>query len=184
MYRRETLVFQYGSNMSTARFNANNRLAGAATAVSLARTVKRFRFDFTVWSKDNECAAADIVLDGSGRQIWGVLYSIPTDRISRDTTPDGTRALDSIEGEGTNYLRHRIAVLRSDINGPSTEALTYVVKERRAGLRTSLQYARHILCGLREHDAPTDYVQYVIAQIVMNNPDLDEALRQLGEGAA
>ncbi len=183
MCRVETLVFQYGSNMSTARFNANNRLAGAATAVSLARTVKRFRLDFTVWSRDNECAAADIVLDGSGWQIWGVLYSIPTDRISRDTTPDGTRALDSIEGEGTNYLRNQIAVLRSDINGPSTEALTYVVKERRAGLRTALQYARHILCGLREHDAPADYVQYVIAQIVMNNPDLDEALRPLGEGA-
>ena len=181
---QETLVFQYGSNMSTARFNANNRLAGAATVVSLARTVKRFRFDFTVWSKCNGCAAADIVLDNSGRQIWGVLYSIPTDRIYRDTTPDGTKALDSIEGEGINYLRHRIAVLRSDINGSSTEAVTYVVKERRAGLRTSLQYARHILCGLREHDAPTDYVEYVIAQIVMNNPDLDKALSQLGEGAA
>jgi hypothetical protein len=79
------LVFQYGSNARSERLNANDRLCGDARPVGIAHTQDYYELDFTVWSKKNKCAAADIV-PGSGRKIWGVLYEIPDYLIRRETS--------------------------------------------------------------------------------------------------
>lgn len=172
-----TLVFQYGSNMSTARFNAPDRLDGAAELVGPAHTVEPFRFDFTVWSRNNQCAAADIVLDPSGRQIWGVIFDVPTNRIYRDTAPPGTKALDAIEGEGGNYSREQIKVYIGGSTDSEREVVTYVVRDRKKGLRTSAEYIEHILCGLYEYAASADYIAYIRDRIIENNPELKERIR-------
>lgn len=162
------LVFQYGSNTSVQRLNAPDRLCGDARSLGLAFTLEAFELDFTVCSKKNKCAAADII-PNSGRQIWGVLYEIPDNLISRDTSGK-RKSLDEIEGK--KYERMKIRVCKAIDPETPTEALTYVVIDREYNLRTSHKYVTYILKGLREHGAPTDYIEYVKGRIINNNPDL------------
>lgn len=177
-----TLVFQYGSNMSTARLNHADRLAGDAKPICMARTAKPFKFAFTVWSKTNTCAAADIISDHNGRSVYGVVYSIPDFLLSRDTARRHKRkSLDEIEGEGTNYVRTTIDLIKTD--GSKLNAITYVVKERKTGLTTSLAYVQHILDGLKEHVLPDEYRQYVVSRIIENNHELEKEIPAINHNA-
>ncbi len=177
-YYTVALVFQYGSNMSVARLNGADRLGGDAKAISIARTVELFDLVFSVWSKGNDCAAADLLQSHTGRNIYGVLYEIPDFLLSRDTAKEkGRKSLDTIEGEGTNYVRAMIDVVTND--GVTVRALTYFVKNKQANLKTSAAYVSHIVAGLREHNMPEEYCQYVRSKIVENNGDLRDALPAL-----
>lgn len=164
-----TLIFQYGSNMSSERLNSADRLNGDARSQGLAITSGNYDLDFTVWSKTNNCAAADII--SGGRQLYGVLYEIPDDLLKRETAGD-RKSLDSIEGKGINYKRQTIQV--SLLTDPDTpiNAWTYTVINKTNEFKTELPYVHHILQGLREHNAPLEYIEYVISRIIRNNPDL------------
>ena len=35
-----------------------------------------------------------------------------------------------------------------------------------------MAYVQHILGGLKEHDIPVEYCQYIISRIIQNNPEL------------
>jgi hypothetical protein len=164
-----SLVFQYGSNTSFHRLNSSERLNGAAKIVTPAYTVEYFELDFTVWSNHNKCAAADIVPNGITR-IWGVIYEIPDTLIYRELS-GSNRSLDSIEGEGTNYQRTNINVI-SKFDTKITSVLTYVVRERKNGLITSVEYASEIINGLKSHDIPREYLAYVYERILLNNSKL------------
>jgi hypothetical protein len=169
------LVFQYGSNMSVSRLNGGDRLAGGAKFISIATTAERFELVFSVWSKSNNCAAADLMKSSTGRTVFGVLYEIPDFLLSRDTAKkNGRKSLDEIEGEGTNYVREMIDVVTKE--GVAVRALTYVVKSRKENLKTSEAYVGHILVGLQEHCMPMEYRQYVRSRIVKNNEDLRDVL--------
>lgn len=169
------LVFQYGSNMSVARLNSADRLTGDAKLVCVATTVEPFELVFSVWSKTNNCAVADLLPSDAGRTAYGVLYEIPDFLLSRETAREkGRKSLDAIEGEGTNYVRAMIDVITDD--GATVRATTYVVKNRQANLKTSAAYVSHILAGLREHNMPAEYCQYVQSKIIENNEDLRDAL--------
>jgi len=165
-----TLVFQYGSNADSERLNSNDRLRGDAQQRGIAYTEDDFELDFTVQSKSNQCAAADIV-SGSGRKIWGVLYEIPDHLIRRETSGD-RKSLDAIEGEGVNYRKVPISLRRADGTSLEQEVITYVAIKRQSGIQTSLEYASHIVLGLREHNVPEDYIEYVKGRIIANNPAL------------
>lgn len=169
------LVFQYGSNMSVVRLNCKDRLAGDAQALYVARTAEPFDLMFTVWSKSNDCAAADLVSGKTGRSIYGIVYEVPDFLLCRDTAKQHNRkSLDAIEGEGTNYARAMIDLIKGD--GSTVRAMTYLVKNRSADLKTSLAYVNYILLGLREHGIPDEYYQYVRSRIIDNNSDLADAL--------
>ena len=168
-------VFQYGSNMSAARLNHSDRLAGDAKAIGVAMTVEPFEFGFTVWSKSNTCAAADIAPGAAGVRIYGVVYEIPDSLISRDTAKtQGRKSMDAIEGEGMNYVRQTLELERLD--GAKLTAMTYVVKDRKVNLKTSLPYVQHIFDGMKENDIPIDYQRYIAARIIENNPALQDQL--------
>ena len=171
------IVFQYGSNMSVRRFNSEDRLAGDAKPIGVASTVEPYELAFTVWSRRGQCAAADIFPNGASRSIYGVLYDIPDFLLSRDTArARGRKSLDAIEGAGGNYVRKEIDVVTPDEENRT--ALTYVVKNRRTNLKTSLAYVRHILCGLKEQGLPEDYFQYVLSRVIENNSELRPSLPQ------
>lgn len=173
-----TLVFQYGSNMSVARLNSNDRLDGDAKTIGVARTAESFELMFSVWSKTNNCAAADLVPSKIGRSVYGVVYDIPDFLLSRDTAKIHNRkSLDQIEGEGNNYVRKTIDLVKAD--GSRFSAITYVVKDRKTDLKTTLSYVRHILVGLKEHDIPNEYYQYVQSRIIENNGELEQALLEM-----
>lgn len=165
------LIFQYGSNISTARLNARERLDGDATVISIVSTVHKFDIAFTVWSNSNGCAAADIVQSDTGRRIYGVLYEIPDYLIDRESARAvNRRSLDAIEGAGRNYERTEISVVLPD--GTEKTAITYVVRKRSTSLHTSKDYAQHIVDGLHEHKLPEEYRHYVVSKIEENNPSL------------
>ncbi len=172
-----SLVFQYGSNMCLKRVNHADRLAGDAKLIGIASTVSRFNLEFTVFSKTNECAAADITPSEEGRNIFGVVYEIPDFLIPRETAKKvGRKSLDAIEGEGTNYTREKVDLVKPD--GTEFSALTYVVREKRQDLKTSLAYVKHILNGLKESQIPGEYYQYVVSQIIKNNAILKSELHE------
>ena len=169
------LVFQYGSNMSSVRLNSEVRLQGEAVPLGLAITEDPFDLDFTVFSPQNGCAAADLTPNGS-RRIVGILYEIPEERVLRERS-GGLRTLDDVEGEGEAYVRTTIRVTRAESERGPEVAATYLVKTPRAGIRTCAAYAHHILAGLREHRAPDEYVAYVKDRITRNNPELAAVIR-------
>jgi len=157
------LIFQYGSNTSQVRLNSPDRLNGAATLLGLVVTKDCFDLDFTVFSTKNRCAAADIK-PGGGRPIWGALYDIPGDRVIRELAGKH-RCVDAIEGR--RYERVPISICWPDGRDVEGEVWTYTVleAERRTDLQTTGAYGAHILDGLRDLNAPTDYIDYVQGQI-------------------
>ena len=165
-----TLVFQYGSNCLDSEINSKKRLRGDAKFVDIAETVEDFELAFDVQSAERGCAASDIVRKPGGK-VWGVLYEVPDYLIARETAKArGRKSFDQIEGEGTNYKRETIKVCRPD--GEIVPALTYTVKSPKPGLKTNIDYVRHIVSGLREHGVQDEYIAKVKAIAAANNPDI------------
>lgn len=162
------LVFQYGSNTSSIRLNSGDRLCGDAMDRGLVCTEDSFELDFDIWSTCNDCAAADI-REGQGRPIWGVLYDVP-DHLIRRETAGLRRSLDAIEG--SHYGRRPIRVRWPNGSSVAGDVITYTVLSPEHGLRTSIEYAAHIIAGLREHGAHNEYLAYVKERVIANNPDL------------
>ncbi len=167
------LVFQYGSNTSEVRLNSENRLNGTAKKIEIVYTLDKFDFDFTVWSKGNKCAVADLIPNGKNN-IWGVLYKIPDERVFRNMKKGKEKCLDQIEGEGYNYKRIKIKVSNTKGEIIDDEVYTYVALDikREDNLKTNKDYVTHIINGLNENKIPNDYIDYVIGKINNNNPNI------------
>ncbi len=171
------LIFQYGSNCLDAQINSDDRLCGDARFVCIAETVEECELAFDVWSKNRQCAAADIVTS-TGKHVWGVVYDVPDfliDRISAKA--QGRTSLDAIEGAGRNYQRKAIAVRMQ--SGQVAYAITYRVREPRHGLKTSLEYVRYIVQGLRERGISSAYIDEVKRLAQANNPEIGSQLQEL-----
>jgi len=170
-------VFQYGSNILSTRINSDDRLRGDALLIGTAYTEYDHELEFTIWSRTNNCAVADI-LPGQGRKIWGVIYNIPENLIRRETS-DIRKALDAIEGECKNYRRKIIRVMYPEGRPFEEDVITYMGKYQKNGIRTSLEYSGYIIRGLREHNIQEEYINYVKNKIVANNPDLEIEIERL-----
>ena len=157
-------VFQYGSNCDQVRLNSVERLNGSAIPCGKAHTVCGFEIAFDVWSAGNKCAASNLV-PAKGKKAWGILYEIPDDRIDRPKIKNGPRTLAQIEGP--SYEKNLIEVMAG---GEALWAVTFVVKEmaRISGKATSATYVSHIVKGLRDHDAPEEYINHVIDIAIAN----------------
>lgn len=167
------LIFQYGSNMSVARLNSKDRLDGCAKKIGIVKTIEKFDFEFSVWSNNNKCAAANIKSEGE-EYIWGVLYEVEDSRVFRDLSKEGEKCLDQVEGEGSNYERIKIKVFDESGNPIKEDVYTYVVRgvRRQDNLKTNKQYISHILNGLKSNNIPKDYIDYVMNQIKKNNTEI------------
>jgi hypothetical protein len=154
------LVFQYGSNCDSKRLNNSERLNGDAVDLGLVQTVDEYEIAFNKWSTKGRNAAADLTRTRKGgRRCWGVLY-----QVSRA----GFKKLrEDIEGPG--YRPQRVLV--EDTAGAVKTVTTFRVRRaRRENHRhTSFDYVRHIVSGLRAHDAPEEYVQYIINVAIQTN---------------
>jgi hypothetical protein len=174
------LVFQYGSNCAEAQINSKDRLCGDAKFIGIAKTVEDFELAFDVWSNNRRCAASDIVAK-PGRKVWGALYEVPDYLIRRETAnPRNRRSLDAIEGESTNYRQYIIRIQQP--NHEPVDALTYVVKDPKPGLRTSLEYVGYIVHGLRERGvdaADATYLAEVKRIAAASNPDIAKSVDAL-----
>ena len=168
------IIFQYGSNLNSERLNSQQRLRGEARYLGLVYTREPHALGFTVWSEGNGCAAADLIPGGS-QPAWGMLYEIPDALVRRDSA--GQRpSMDSIENEGVEYHRTRIAVCHPDGNPVDSTVLTWLACDPRHDLKTEFHYVRHILTGLLTRQAPDNYLRRVRLSILRNNPGLQPAV--------
>jgi hypothetical protein len=173
------LVFQYGSNCLESEINSRKRLKGKAMFVDIAKTIENYKLDFDVYSENRGCAAADIVRTCQDKRVWGVLYRVDDNLISRKTAPKGSKSFDAIEGEGKNYRRHCLPV-RRDRNGPIVMALTYVaIKPSKRVKKTSLEYVQLIIKGLREHNVAERYINEIKEIISNHSPRLAKKVANL-----
>ena len=163
------LIFQYGSNTDTTRLNADDRLKGQARCMGLASTVEPYVFKLGVPSKKHGCTAT--IEPGGEGLAWGVLYEVPDQIIGRDIhTPRRWKSLDEIEAEGKNTRRTTIRVRK--VGGEEVSAVTYVALRTQEELKTTGEYAQHILRGLKSHGAPEEYIHKVRETIIANNPEI------------
>ena len=165
------LIFQYGSNCTTARLNSPTRLNGHAADRGRAQTVDDFEIAFDVYSQTNGCAASDLI-STPGLNAWGVLFEIPDDFI-RGKRADGQKTLAKIEGP--RYEEKPVRVRDGD--GNVRDAITFLVKpaEHRQGLWTTAAYVSWIVYGLRAHEVPEDYIAHVIEVATQTNQQATQA---------
>lgn len=165
------LVFQYGSNLSEGRLNSAERLNGSAKKIGIVYTTLNYELDFNIWSKTNKCAVANLI-PSKGRRIWGLLYSIPDDKVFREKCKKDANCLDKIEGEGYTYKRDIIRVAFPEGQKVNDIVITYFGIHGRMGLKTSTEYVTNIINGLITNEIPQDYVNYVIERIRLNNSEI------------
>jgi hypothetical protein len=160
-----------------SEINGKDRLCGDAKFADIAETVEDFELAFDVESTKRGCAASDIVRK-PGARVWGVLYDVPDYLIDRKTAKvRGRKSFDEIEGEGTNYKRETIDVRSPD--GKIQSVLTYTVKCPEPGLKTNIDYVRHIVCGLRQHNISREYIARVKVIAAVNNPKIAREIGKL-----
>jgi hypothetical protein len=165
-------VFQYGSNISTARMRDEHKRIPSAEPLEAAWTIELYNFCFPVYSRSGGRAASGIKADSNGRQIFGAVYSIPESLVYRDPGNPKEISLDAIEGEGSNYSRETIRITGIK-SGETYDAITYLPLYYDCGEPTDADYAGYILAGLSEWNAPAEYTSY-IARVI------DEALQRTG----
>ena len=179
-------VFQYGANMSSARLNAESMMNGYAAPMGLARTLEPFELEFSCKNRQFACATVslrpcsqeDVPDLQRCRQIYGVLYDIPDDRMY-GKGEGHLRTLDEIETEQGAYQRSEVRVVLMGHEDKPLTALTYLARDPEPFLKTELHYAVHLFAGLREFGAPQDYLKYVRFRIIRTNPKLAAALENL-----
>lgn len=169
------IVFQYGSNRSSARLNSPERLNG--DAVSLGRAdLEGYRLVFDVWSDGNACAASDII-EAPGHTVQGILYEVPDLLMSRLTTPRDRRSFDAIEGN--RYERRNVSVRRADRSIITAISYTARPADRQQGIQTSHSYVQYIITGLRENGADPEYIEEVKRSASQNNPAIAKEITRL-----
>ncbi len=167
------IIFQYGSNTDTTLLNAEDRLKGQARCMGLAVTVEPYVFKLGVPSEKHGCTAT--IERGGSDCVWGVLYEVPDHLIERDDEkPPRWKSLDQIEAEGKNTRRATIRVRM--VNGEEVSAITYVGMDTQEGLKTTTEYGAYILRGLKNHEAPGEYVERVREVIIASNPAINPEL--------
>jgi len=170
-------LFQYGSNMAHDRFVQrirNNYDHAPQGTPGVVKLLGRARLDgwhlqANLWSATRarvaKTARVANIVKASGYEVWGALYEIAADLVTRC---DGERSVvDLLEGHRTtkdpeNYVKICVTV---DLDGESRTAWTYI------GLREAIErcerdhpgtscdpdYAETVVTGAKSIGVPDDY---------------------------
>jgi gamma-glutamylcyclotransferase (GGCT)/AIG2-like uncharacterized protein YtfP len=170
-------LFQYGSNMSSARLQEQVRRFArvyAPPAVPLdvrflgKAALRGWRFVADLYSAGNECRVCNVIPQ-EGSTVWGALYELDVELVLRT---DGTRSvLDRIEGHRTtsdpeNYTPIEVLVVA---DGSEFAAWTYIgLDEARARCAegfsdapVSDNYRSAVLDGAAAVELPPAYVAHL-----------------------
>jgi gamma-glutamylcyclotransferase (GGCT)/AIG2-like uncharacterized protein YtfP len=141
------LYFAYGSNLNLDRIRDR---CSSARFLFIAR-LDGFRLDFTRFSTNNSCGAADIVHDPPA-SVWGVVYHINDEQ---------SLALDKAEGVGVGaYKYFTVDVHPEGDRAQRIKALTYVVVNKEdARPKPSAAYKELIVAGAMHWKLPADYIE-------------------------
>lgn len=164
------VVFAFGSNMCSLRLRD---YSVSPERPGVAAVLRMYRLRFNKRSRDGS-GKANAEPDSTG-EVWGVLYSIPSEHL---------KALD--QGEGSGYSRRREVVRCED--GTTCEAWVYVASKPDANstLRPYGWYKRLLVEGAKEHGLPPDYITQLEGIDSVNDPDMarDRKKREIQCGGA
>lgn len=181
-------MFQYGSNMSRRRLEAamsrHDKYLPPGLAVEIdvigPARLAGWRLVLDLYSSRQSALVCDIVQAETGDEVWGVLYRLPLELVTRS---DGERSvMDRIEGHRTeedppNY--EPVPVVVAGLEEDEIEATTYVgrsdARKRcatdHADAVVERTYAEAVLRGAREANLPSHYVSFLERTVV---PGIDD----------
>jgi len=81
------------------------------------------------------------------------------------------------EGLGKGYRDKLVSVIES--NEESVNAVTYYATEIDSSLKPYHWYKEHVLRGAREHNLPTEYIEFIEAIESMPDPDKEKHEKEL-----
>lgn len=140
------IYFAYGSNMNWERMQERCPSARFLFAARL----DGFRLDFTRYSRNNRCGAADIIYDPPA-QMWGVVFHIKDEQKPK---------LDAAEGVGVGaYKEFTVDVHPEGDRAQRIKALTYVVVNKEDPRpKPSVAYKQLMVDGATHWKLPADYI--------------------------
>ena len=141
------LYFAYGSNMSTKRLRAPNRVP-SATIVSLA-TLPGYRLSFHKRSNDGSAKCDAHFTGEKSDSVIGVLFEV---------NPSEKGNLDRTEGLGYGYEEREIEVATDSI---IRKAVAYFATNIDSSLKPYDWYKNHVVMGAKENGLPVDYINTI-----------------------
>ena len=157
--------FAYGSNMSLARLRA--RVSSARPVGTYQLMQHELRFHKSGADGSGKCDAFHT--GENGHRVLGVLYQID---------PAHKAALDRIEGLGHGYAEKEVALYGPE--GQLARACTYYALRIDASLPAYSWYREHVLTGAREARLPATYINGILGQHTVADPDHHRERRELG----
>ncbi len=148
------LYFAYGSNISSKRLQAPDRVPGSKL-VGRA-TLQKHSLRFHKESIDGSAKCNALYTGSDDDRVLGVLFSLPDEE-----KPN----LDRAEGLGKGYEEKLIDVELPD--GTLAKAVAYIAAK--SAINSKLKpfdwYRDYVLAGAAEHGLPTEYVQASILSV-------------------
>lgn len=146
--------FAYGSNMSSARLSAPDRVP-SCVPVGIA-TLPGYTLRFHKRSKDGSGKCNALFTGNSDDKVIGVIFDLPLTQKA---------ALDRAEGLGSGYDEIKVNLTLPD--GTSTEAVAYTANPEWIddNLRPYDWYRNYVLAGAEEHCLPADYIETFVRSV-------------------
>ena len=150
------LYFAYGSNMNWDQMQDR---CPSAQFICKAK-LPNHRLEFTRQSKKRGVADA---VKNSGSDIWGVIYEINNNDISRLDKKEGFRP-----GGNPNdnaYFRKECTVFKEGQQNSSLEVFIYFVQSKGGPYETDLEYKNLLVTGAKYWGLPKEYIEETLEQI-------------------
>jgi gamma-glutamylcyclotransferase len=151
--------FAYGSNMSTQRLTAPNRVPSAI--VKTTGHIKGHALKFNKVSIDGSGKGSIEQTDNKDDLVYGVVYEI-----DEKEKP----ALDRAEGLGHGY--EEIEIIVSTPVGDIV-ANTYYATNTKDTLKPYDSYMEYVIDGAKEHNLPKEYIKKIEAVNTIQDPRRD-----------
>lgn len=154
--------FAYGSNLDPVQMRARcpgHHALGTAW-------LPEYRLCFPRCSPTRKCATAGLIAH-AGESVWGALYRMTVEDVSRLHTNEGYWP----EGppEQNRHIVVDIEVLRAGPSGSPVPAYTYFALADESGALPSTAYIGHLIRGAAHHGLPASYIA-ALQSIVTEEP--------------
>lgn len=148
------LYFAYGSNMDLAQMRGR---CPSVRVIAIAKLAEH-RLVFTHYAKDRGCGTCD-ALPEAGQEVWGVIYDISDEDLSRLDKNEGYRP-ERTRSENS-YVRERREVYRGGDKTQPMLVWLYFANRQPKVPPPNAAYMKSLIEGATHWGLPEDYVKQV-----------------------
>lgn len=154
--------FAYGSNMSLEQMR---KRCPESQRVTIG-CVRDHKLVFPRYSNKRNCGVASIAAS-SGDDVWGVLFELNGDDLSRLDKSEGYRPGRAQSENG--YNRISIVVQLAGDPRSSVDCLTYIGNPQSGKHIPSEDYSKEIIKGAEENELPAEYLERLRSISLLSN---------------